>query len=394
MLGKKLFQRQISPYGEADGQLLLTEAMQQTVFPLVYSELVALLPREEQPGARELYFSSVAMSIENARSHGHLHELLSENGIPYVIIKGMAAAAYYPVPFQRTMGDVDFLVAREDLARTKELLWANGYTTHKGDRSRAHIAFYKEKETLEMHWEPNGVPEGREGDICRQYLADIVERAHLHTTSSGSFLVPSAFHHGLILLLHTATHMIDTGIGLRHICDWAVFAGSLSDAKFRELFEERLKNVGLWRFAQLLTQLSIRYLGCPKRSWAMEDVQKPLLSAMMEDIFNSGNFGQKDKERINEAKLMTSKETQTVTGGSLSGHLLRSLNEKAEMEMPLLRKPKARLLLPVGWACVGLRHLYLVWRGKKPRIHVRKMVRGARKRSQIYKEFYLFKRRG
>ena len=40
--------------------------------------------------------------------------LLQQKGIPCVIIKGFAAAQYYPKPFLRAPGDVDFLVARKD----------------------------------------------------------------------------------------------------------------------------------------------------------------------------------------------------------------------------------------------------------------------------------------
>ena len=55
--------------------------------------------------------------------------------------------------------------------------------------------------------------------------------------------MPSHFHHGLNLLLHTNQHLLGEGLGLRHLCDWAVFAAGFSDEEFRELFEEKLKAV-------------------------------------------------------------------------------------------------------------------------------------------------------
>ena len=46
-----------------------------------------------------------------------LTALLEEAGIPFVILKGFAAAMYYPKPEYRAMGDVDLIVAPEDFDR-------------------------------------------------------------------------------------------------------------------------------------------------------------------------------------------------------------------------------------------------------------------------------------
>lgn len=46
------------------------------------------------------------------------------------------------------------------------------------------------------------------------------------------------------MLLHVAGHLINTGIGLRHLCDWAVFVAKFSDEGFCEMFEDKLKAVG------------------------------------------------------------------------------------------------------------------------------------------------------
>ena len=56
-----------------------------------------------------------------------LLDLLNQNGIPCVIIKGAAASMYYPYPSLRMMGDVDFLVKREDYEKTAALMEVSGY---------------------------------------------------------------------------------------------------------------------------------------------------------------------------------------------------------------------------------------------------------------------------
>ncbi len=56
-----------------------------------------------------------------------LIKLLEDNGIPCVIIKGASSSSYYPKPSFRLMGDVDFLVKRDNFEKTAQLLENNGY---------------------------------------------------------------------------------------------------------------------------------------------------------------------------------------------------------------------------------------------------------------------------
>ncbi len=386
ILGAQLFGRELPAFEGVDWPALIKEAEQQTVFPLMFSAVEAHMPDELLSGCRGKFFAHVGTSVRNAHSHGETHKLLTDRGIPYVIIKGMASASYYPDPFLRSMGDVDVLVDKENLLSVAELLKKNGFSTNEKSDHPAHRAFRKGSETIEVHWEPNGLPEGEKGELCRKYLEDIIPTEIGYGTQNERFLIPDAFHHGLVMLLHTATHIINTGVGLRHLCDWAVFAGRLTDEEFRALFDEKLKAVGLWRFAQLLTQVSVRYLGCPDRPWAADEPDEALLEAMIGDIFDAGNFGRKDAERINEAKLMTSGRSGTVEGSK--SVVFKALTEKAYKAMPVCKK--AKILLPVGWAVAGVKHMKLVRKGRRPQIHVSKMVAGAEKRRSIYKQFKLY----
>ena len=50
----------------------------------------------------------------------------------------------------------------------------NFYILHyvtKGKGSIKHLTFYKDGDTLEMHREPGGLPDGEKGDLCRAYLS-------------------------------------------------------------------------------------------------------------------------------------------------------------------------------------------------------------------------------
>lgn len=386
ILAAELFGREKPSFDGADWASLVKEAEQQTVFPLVLPAIETQLPEALVPNCQRLNLTYFRAAIRNAHQHGEVHDTFSGGGIPYVIIKGMASASYYPDPFRRTMGDVDVLIDKTDIAAASALLKNAGYVTNELSDHPAHLAFHKGSSVIEVHWEPNGLPDGEKGELCRKFLEDTISTGIEYATQNERFLIPDEFHHGLVMLLHTAKHIINTGIGLRHLCDWAVFAGKLEDDRFRALFEKKLKAVGLWRFAQLLTQVSVRYLGCPEKAWAADDTDEALLEAMIADVFDAGNFGHKDVERLNEAKLMTAGNSGTVDGSK--GVVFKSLTQKAYKAMPACKK--AKILLPIGWTVAGVKHLRLVRKGRRPKIHVSKMIAGAEKRRNIYMQFKLY----
>ncbi len=394
ILSDVLFQTGREPSGTVQWNGILEEAYAQGVFLLVYGEkkdsIAPYLSEDDVKTWDGTFFRFFSSGMKNRYHHNKVHDMMSASGVPYVILKGQASASYYPKPYLRSSGDVDFMVGKEDIEKVKAVLDENGYKINSHSDSQFHIDFHQKTITLEMHWEPSGVPNGDKGDLCREYLKDIFSTSVCYDEEDAHFVVPDAFHHGLILLLHTAHHMINSGVGLRHLCDWAVFANRLSDEEFVRLFEERLKKAGLWRFAQLLTQLCIRYLGCSPRKWAVQDDQadEEYLEHFMQDVFESGNFGRKAPERINEAKLMTTASEGKVTDGYGAANLLHALADKARTEMEICKRMP--VLIPVGCIYVLYKHIRRIMKGGRPKIHISKMVSGAMERGQIYRRFRLF----
>jgi hypothetical protein len=241
---------------------------------------------------------------------------------------------------------------------------------------------------LEAHFEPAGVPKGKAGELVRSYFEDIFDTSVQIETDDGTFVVPDNFHHGLVLLLHTCHHLTGEGIGLRQLCDWAVFANSLSNDEFKILFEHKLKTIGLWRFAQLLTQISIRYLGMPEKEWAMENVDEELLNSIIKDIFTGGNFGAKDAQRISETLIISSRGKNGVGNSSMLRQLFISMNQIVYTKWPISKKLK--ILLPFGWCFYGGRYIVRMLLGKRKKINVNKVISSAKKRREIYKEFHLY----
>ena len=96
-------------------------------------------------------FSIMANGIQVRYGQQKLIRLLKDHQIPFVILKGTAAAYYYPNPDYRAMGDIDFMVREEDFLPTITLLEQNGYIhSHDHEDNDRHESF--EKDGIHFFW--------------------------------------------------------------------------------------------------------------------------------------------------------------------------------------------------------------------------------------------------
>lgn len=342
LISNALFSVNATNQNDVDWQSIIKEAERQAVLPLL--TLSELIPMEYRESLKHKGNALIGNNVRVDYYHEELHELLTSYNIPYIILKGCASASYYSAPVLRTMGDVDFLVSPKDVERTGDMLKSEGFTPWDANHI-CHIVYTREDAHLEMHFEPAGVPEGKAGEIVRELLSDVFKESKLVEVAGFEMCLPSDFHHGLILLLHTMRHLTSEGIGLRHLLDWAVFVNSFSDEEFREMFEEDLTKAGLWRTAQLLTLVSVKYLGIEHKSCAGES-DNELLEKIMADILSGGNFGAKDKERGKAGMIISNRGKSGIGKKNYLFQFFDTLNHIIYTNWPITQKVK--ILLPFG----------------------------------------------
>ncbi|MBQ8868900.1 MAG: nucleotidyltransferase family protein [Oscillospiraceae bacterium] len=365
---------------------IVKEAKLQAVLPLVENKIFV-----HYKDAHEEAMKIVSKNIQVFCAHEEVHRLLTNNKVPYVVLKGVASASYYKEPVLRTMGDVDLFVAADDFDKCDKLLCSIGYIKEKDAELRTnHVAFRKRvgnnNIVCELHHKINGVPDN-DANVINKYLENIFDKAYLYSSQNSACIVPSTFHHGIILLLHTASHLTSEGIGLRHLCDWAVFVNSLSNDEFVKVFEKPLKEMGLWRFARLITLCCARYLGCDCKDWAGE-ADDELLEAIIADVLDGGNFGFKDNDRCHQIKYIKHRNDKTVDGKKSLFQALFTINSKAKHKCKFVRKHK--WLLPIGWVVVVFNYIWLVLSGKR-KLDSFSTIDRANARKKIYSEFHLYK---
>lgn len=386
LLSSALFQKSFSADESVDWKSVFEECRAQSVTSLAFSAL----PKDDIPDSIYTEWNehvSACLLVNSGICYAHtmIHELLTDEEITYVILKGCASAEYYSDPLLRTMGDVDFYVSQVDYDRTDKLLKKHSFEPHNVDHEYEK-AYSKNDVVFELHNTINGIPSGKTGTVIQHYFEDIFDKSSLKQFDLAQYNSPSPFHHGLIMLLHVARHMITGGIGLRHFCDWAVFVERIGDI-FSKLFEDKLKAVGLWRFAQIMTQFCVAYLGCDAKPWAGK-MEHDLLRDLKNDIFAGGNFGHKDLKRADESKFITSRKQGSVNRDSNVKQAVLSANEIVRRHWKIAGKFPA--LYPAGWAFFGGRYVIRAIRGKREKVNISELVKGAEKRKEIYKGLKLF----
>ena len=385
LVGHGLFSSPLKIDENVDWSAVITESIAQSL-PLLAFKNYRELPMDEQTAKKlQAYLRKcTSVNINSFKGHGYLHRLMTEHGIPYTIIKGAASAYRYPDPLLRTMGDVDFYVSPEHVERAREIFLNEGFEFDKSEHP-FHLGMMKESLRLEMHYAPISAPEGEIGEIFREYWSDICEGAVLTKDVFAEYYLPSNFHHGFILLTHLRSHMVQQGVGMRHVTDWAVFVNSFSNEEFVEIFETRLKRVGLFKFAKALSLVSVLLFGMPHKAWMGEDYD--VARALAEDIAAGGNFGRREKSRGLETVFIIDYKK---TGRSESGirRAFRAANEIVSRHWPSAKK--IPILYPIGWVYFSLRFLFKRMTGRLDGKVIESYQKSG-KRLKLYESLNLFK---
>lgn len=270
---------------EVDWNVLMEEAKAQTVLPLV----AAALPKEQAPLWEIAAAQSKAHFMRALYEQTKAVALLQREKIPFVILKGSAAAVYYPTPSLRTTWDVDLLVAEGYFEKAFAVFEENGYSFKECYEDERDYTFLKGGVVFELHKHYSDI-----GHDIESYLQKGIDNAETLTLYGNAFPVLPKAENGLVLLDHIRHHLLG-GLGIRQIIDFMMFVHSVSDDKtFEEEFLPLLETAGLGTFARVITKMCKRQFGLPTPAAWCESADDKTCDELLERLFLKGNFGRKD----------------------------------------------------------------------------------------------------
>ena len=282
---------------DTDWNAVLKEAEAQAVLNL----MIGAAPAEVRESRRNVSSSFTAQYVRILYYQNNLYTLLKQNNIPMVILKGAAAAIYYPHPEQRVMGDIDFLVPEECFNKAKDLLSQNDYEIDEDPRYQRHIVIKKDRIVFEMHRYFSS-----ETVNIEQFINAEMSRAEIKTVSGYEIPMLPRLSNGLVLLGHLAQHL-RSALGLRQVIDWMMYAArELDDAFWDQDFENAVKETGLETLAVTATRMCQIYLGLSEDITWCQHADSDLCAELMESVLTSGNFGKKQGQGAAIEKVYSS----------------------------------------------------------------------------------------
>lgn len=290
---------QKSLYGSPpDWPAIIHMARRQAVSALVYDGMTRL-PQELRPSRRlllEWYADTLCIERANMKVNqvlSDVYERYNQEGLTLILLKGQGLAQYYTNPLHRQTGDIDLLFEKE-YSQANQI--AHTFGTDFDSPTLHHTAYSYKGVTVENH--------------CRYvyfYAASNrkawAEWSETHPLDGEETLslgkchipVPNPTANAIYVLLHLQHHFLNTGVGLRQVCDWIRLLTVRSNAIDRQVVSEAVCNLPIGLTLPALQHIAVRWLGLNPSDAILPD-RTPSIgklgALMLRDMMDTGNFGQ------------------------------------------------------------------------------------------------------
>lgn len=320
--------------GMTDWQALRTLAGHHKLEAVVYS---ALSQDAAFCGGDRAMISSwrqraYAMAMHQTRKDEILFLLIRELDVPWAVVKGYVCRSLYPQPELRVSADEDIYINKEDYPRFQASLALNGFACAGGDPGDVTHWFHAD---TGMHIELHArlLEDDRENALFENFVPVPLD------TPQGTLCTLPPEQHLAFLVCHARKHLITGGVGIRTLCDIALFyrtyRSQMDDARLEQLLE-----------ALSCKPLFLHILAIGREALdipcSREDIP-PMADPLLTDVLEAGIYGQ---------STLTRHHSGTYTAQQAKGRssLLRTLfpSREALMERyPVLKDHPGRL--PLVW---------------------------------------------
>lgn len=274
-------------------------ANNQTVLGLVIDALKGF-DKERYPSKEQVYklmnysYSITKSNIIMEHTLAEVVSTIKEGGVTPVLLKGQGVAANYPNPRARNCGDIDLYIGKENYSKVVELLLQKSNKEHKSLESKKHFHLQVNEVCVELHRCAdiigNPIINKRFQQWTKYHLLGENKRG-LNFNGVEVSLPPLQFD-AVFIFNHLLHHFINGGVGLRQICDWALFLHKYKDEIDREELRRDLERFGLMKKWQVFGALVVKYLKMDKEEVPFYNPKMEKRSSrVINMILVDGNFG-------------------------------------------------------------------------------------------------------
>ena len=253
------------------------------------------LPKEQRP-PQELLLQWIGIVqmieqtvIQHQKRTKELTELFKGEGYNTCILKGVGMAIFYPNPLARQCGDIDVWT---DGDRKEVMLWLR--SKYKIDEVRWHhadAAIFEDVQT-EIHFHATWLFNPWRNRRLQHWM----EKNGLPCMKSTGygFNIPSVEFNAIYSLIHSFHHLLECGIGFRHVVDYFYVLRQVQDASLKVQVVQVLKRFGLEKFAGAIMYVLREVCDAPQELLLCEPNVKEG-KFLLGEIMAAGNFGHQRK---------------------------------------------------------------------------------------------------
>lgn len=255
-----------------------------TIFAEGYEKYLKLAqknsPRMSQALALEFVgnaYSYEKVYLQHLRALKVLSDVFTKAGIPFLVMKGLSCGKYYPNPNHRPCGDIDIYVG-DEYEKSNIMLRESGikvephYYRHSVS-SICGVTIENHRILCDLRGPRRQTREFE--DLLKEFANLSLKQGELYGNDFPSAHYPLSDFNSLFLPWHVSAHFEFEKVTLRHLLDWALFLEHEGKKINVKLFREAKQKFtfGYGPFADILTDLSIRYLELPTKDLPIEIIE-------------------------------------------------------------------------------------------------------------------------
>ena len=230
----------------------------------------------------------------------HLLEKLRKVDVYAILVKGQGVAQCYEKPLWRSSGDVDLFLSNSNYEKAKSLLMPMASHVDEEGISEKHLGMTIDGFVVELHGTLHSGLSSKVDGVLDEVKNDTFNKGNVRSWDNNGvqvFLL-GAENNVFYVFTHFLQHFYKEGVGLRQICDWCRLLYTYRDSLNCELLEILVRRAGLMSEWKAFGALAIEYLGFPKDSIPLLNVNDDLdanfkkkADRIMEFVLKSGNMG-------------------------------------------------------------------------------------------------------
>ena len=222
-------------------------------------------------------------------------DLMNKNQISYVVFKGMAVAQFYPSPYSRTMGDVDFYVPASDFDKAVAIIESELKVTIEKDEIDKHFCFDYHGIRFEMHYQIETFGNAKHQKYFNLLIDTLLSSTSSFKANSKDVTMLPPLGDLIVFFKHWFNHLLIEGVGLRQTLDLLVLLNAYQDKIDFFLLQKHLKAIGYWKAFKAMVAMMEKSFGlvCANSYYHLESTDYTYGDRLLREVLTSGNFGRK-----------------------------------------------------------------------------------------------------